>query len=114
MGGGSPTLFEISEHVEKLMATEKRMYPNADFYAASAYHQCGIPTGFFTPLFVMSRTAGWVAHVTEQRAANKIIRPESEYVGPEPREFVPLEQPCWVPRSAGGEEASLLEVSANF
>lgn len=90
--GGSPKLYEISEHVEGLMASEKRMYPNADFYAASAYHQCGIPTGYFTPLFVMSRTAGWVAHITEQRADGKIIRPESEYIGPEPRKFVPLEQ----------------------
>jgi 2-methylcitrate synthase len=88
--GAAPKLYEISAHVERMMKDEKRMFPNADFYAASAYHQCLIPTSYFTPLFVMSRTAGWCAHVAEQRAANKIIRPESTYVGPEPRPFVPL------------------------
>ena len=69
--------------------TQKR---NADFYAASAYAQCGIPTSFFTPLFVIARTAGWTAHLLEQRASNKIIRPTSLYRGPAPRPFVPLAQ----------------------
>ena len=64
------------------------MYPNADFFAASAYHQAQVPTDFFTPLFVIARTAGWCAHIREQLAANKIIRPTSVYDGPAPREFV--------------------------
>ena len=78
---------EISEHVEKLMEERKGMYANADFYAASAYHQCGIPTYLFTPLFVVARTSGWVAHIVEQRSANKIIRPSSHYVGPQERDM---------------------------
>jgi len=84
---GNVLLYQVSEHIENLMASEKNMYPNADFYAASAYAQAGIPTHFFTPLFVMARTSGWTAHVVEQRLHNKIIRPTSLYVGPEPRAF---------------------------
>jgi len=80
----NPKLFEISEHIEKLMIDEKRIFPNADFYAASLYHQCGIPTQLFTPLFAVARTAGWAAHILEQRQSNKIIRPQSIYVGPQP------------------------------
>jgi len=87
---GDPKLYEVSEHVESLMAEEKNMYPNLDFYSASAYHQCDIPTSFFTPLFVIARTAGWAAHIFEQRADNKLIRPTSAYVGPEPRSVLPL------------------------
>ena len=84
---GKPALYAISEHVEKLMEERKGMYANADFYAASAYHQCGIPTYLFTPLFVVARTSGWVAHIVEQRSANKIIRPSSHYVGPQERDM---------------------------
>lgn len=87
---GRPDLYEISERIEHVMEREKRMYANADFYAASAYHQCGIPTELFTPLFVVSRTSGWAAHVAEQRANNRIIRPSSHYEGPAPRVFVEL------------------------
>lgn len=88
---GKPHLFEISRHIEDLMEKEKKMYPNADFYAASAYHQAGVPTHFFTPLFVVARTSGWVAHVIEQLDGNKIIRPTSAYTGPAKKPFVPIE-----------------------
>lgn len=89
--GGNPVLWEVSDHLEDLMAREKKMYPNADFFAASAYHQAGVPTPFFTPLFVMSRTSGWCAHVIEQlggNGSNKIIRPSSVYNGPAKTAFV--------------------------
>jgi len=72
------------------MWDEKKLFPNLDFYSASAYHFCGIPTPLFTPIFVMSRITGWCAHVLEQRANNRLIRPEAEYVGPEPREYIAL------------------------
>jgi len=91
--GGNPVLWEVSDHIEALMAKEKKMYPNADFFAASAYHQVGVPIPFFTPLFVMSRTAGWCAHVIEQlggNGSNKIIRPSSIYNGPDKKPFVPM------------------------
>jgi 2-methylcitrate synthase len=89
---GNPTLYKVSERVETLMAQEKGMYPNADFYAASAYYQCSIPIPFFTPIFVIARTAGWGAHAKEQRADNRIIRPSSKYIGPDPRPFVPRDR----------------------
>ena len=84
---GNPKLVEISKKIESLMIERFKIPPNLDFYSASAYNQLGIPTAFFTPIFVISRTAGWAAHIIEQRKQNKLIRPSSLYTGPEPREF---------------------------
>ncbi|WP_367605584.1 2-methylcitrate synthase [Legionella sp. W05-934-2] len=89
---GDMTLYDISERIESLMWREKKLFPNLDFYSASAYHFCGIPTFLFTPIFVMSRTTGWAAHIFEQRANNRLIRPTSEYIGPEQRHYLPIEQ----------------------
>lgn len=83
-------LFAISERVEEVMWREKKLFPNADFYHASAYHAMSIPTKLFTPIFVLSRLSGWVAHMMEQWADNRIIRPSADYVGPERRAFVPI------------------------
>ena len=85
-----PTLYEVSEAIEGVMKKEKKLFPNLDFYSASCYHYMGIPTKLFTPLFVCSRVAGWCAHIKEQRADNKLIRPTAEYTGPTKRTFVPL------------------------
>jgi 2-methylcitrate synthase len=89
---GDKVLFPVSEAIDKTMWEQKRLFPNADFYHASAYHFMGIPTKLFTPIFVCSRLTGWAAHVFEQRANNRIIRPSAEYIGVEQRKFVPIEQ----------------------
>jgi 2-methylcitrate synthase len=89
---GDPLLFEISDAVERTMKEEKNMFANADFFHASAYNYMGIPTKLFTPIFVMSRITGWCAHVFEQRANNRIIRPSADYTGPGARDYVPIEE----------------------
>ena len=84
-------LYPVSCAVEKVMWDEKELFANADFFHAAAYHFMGIPTKLFTPIFVCSRVSGWTAHVMEQRVNNRIIRPSADYVGPEPRAFVALD-----------------------
>ena len=88
--GTDGRLYSVSERIEAVMRREKKLFPNLDFYAASMYHFLGIPTAMFTPIFVVSRTAGWAAHVIEQRSDNRLIRPGSEYIGPEPRPYVAI------------------------
>ena len=85
-------LYSVSERIEKILWDEKHLFPNLDFYSATAYHFMGIPTPMFTPIFVMSRLSGWSAHIIEQRGDNRLIRPEAEYTGPAPRAYVPLNQ----------------------
>jgi 2-methylcitrate synthase len=82
---GDTVLYPVSCAVETLMWDEKKLFPNADFFHASAYHFMGIPTKLFTPIFVCSRLTGWAAHVMEQRSNNRIIRPSAGYIGAEPR-----------------------------
>lgn len=87
---GDQVLYAVSETVERILWEEKKLFANADFYHASAYHFMGIPTALFTPIFVMSRVTGWCAHIMEQRSNNRIIRPSADYIGPEARPVVPI------------------------
>jgi citrate synthase len=88
---GDTRWYDLSERIEKVVMEQKGLYPNVDFYAASVYRYLEIPTDLFTCIFAASRVSGWSAHVREQLADNRLIRPESEYIGPRSQTYVPIE-----------------------
>jgi citrate synthase len=90
---GNPRWFAMSQTIETLVKTEKKLNPNVDFYSASTYYTLGIPIDLFTPIFAVSRVSGWTAHVLEQYANNRLIRPRADYIGPSfPQSWVPLDR----------------------
>ena len=92
VGHAEAHLYSVSERIEAVMKREKNLFPNLDFFSASAFHFLGVPTPMFTPIFVFARIAGWAAHILEQRVNRRLIRPTAEYTGPAQRAFVPMEQ----------------------
>jgi citrate synthase len=90
---GSTAWFDMSRRIEALVKADKKLNANVDFYSASTYYTLGIPVDLYTPIFAVSRVSGWTAHVLEQYANNRLIRPRAEYIGPSfPQRFVPLDQ----------------------
>src|SRR5437899_5952826 len=89
---GDPKWIQMSERIAEIMLTQKNLHANVDFYSATVYYSLGIPTDLFTPIFAISRTAGWTAHVLEQLADNRLIRPQSQYAGPIGLKVVPIEE----------------------
>ena len=91
-GTGDLRWYELSREVERVVLQERRLYPNVDFYSASCYFSMGIPMDLFTPLFAISRVAGWSAHILEQYADNRLIRPRAEYVGETEVSYLPIDR----------------------
>jgi citrate synthase len=90
---GQPQWFAMSERIEQLILAEKKLYANVDFYSASMFYSMGIPIDLYTPIFAVSRISGWTAHVLEQYKNNRLIRPRTDYIGPQyPQQFLPLDQ----------------------